>query len=90
MTSPLVDVNIWQRVLERFFGPRQLTDIRYDPYLQELSYKIVEHENAKEINWAVLDFAAQHCISVKPKCDACFLNIKCKYLQKNGKSDRSD
>src|SRR5690349_20790111 len=51
---PLIDVNM-ARVLERFFGPRQLADIRYDPYLQRLSYKIVEHESAKEINWAVLD-----------------------------------
>jgi A/G-specific adenine glycosylase len=38
--SPLVDVNM-ARVLERFFGPRQMADIRYDPYLQDLAYKVV-------------------------------------------------
>jgi A/G-specific adenine glycosylase len=54
--SPLVDVNM-ARVLERFYGARKMADIRYDPYLQELSYKIVNHESAKKINWAVLDFA---------------------------------
>jgi A/G-specific adenine glycosylase len=77
--SPLVDVNM-SRVLERFFGPRKLADIRYDPYLQELSYKIVEHENAKEVNWAVLDFAAIICKS-KPLCEACFLNRRCNYVK---------
>lgn len=47
--SPLVDINM-SRVLELFFGPRKMADIWFDPYLQNLSYKIVEHENAKEIN----------------------------------------
>ncbi|MEO6539424.1 MAG: hypothetical protein ABIN74_00480 [Ferruginibacter sp.] len=78
--SPLVDVNM-SRVLERFFGPRKMADIRYDPYLQELSYKIVDHENAKEINWAVLDFAALVCIAKIPKCNICPLSTKCSYLQ---------
>jgi A/G-specific adenine glycosylase len=75
--SPLVDVNM-ARVLERFFGERQLADIRYDPYLQELSYKIVEHENPKQINWAVLDFAAIIC-KPKPLCLICPLAKKCKF-----------
>jgi A/G-specific adenine glycosylase len=75
--SPLVDVNM-SRVLERFFGPRKLADIRYDPYLQKLSYKIVEHESAKEINWAILDFAALIC-RPKPLCDVCPLRSKCCY-----------
>lgn len=75
--SPLVDVNM-ARVLERFFGSRQLADIRYDPYLQELSYKIVKHENTKQINWAILDFAALVC-KPKPLCSACMLNTFCIY-----------
>lgn len=55
--SPLMDVNM-ARVIERFFGPRKMADIRYDPYLQDLAYKIVNHPEAKYINFAVLDFAA--------------------------------
>jgi A/G-specific adenine glycosylase len=78
--SPLIDVNM-SRVLERFFGPRKLADIRYDPYLQELSYKIVEHESAKEMNWAVLDFAALICRAKNPLHDICPLNSKCKYFR---------
>ena len=77
--SPLVDVNM-ARVLERFFGPRQMADIRYDPYLQELSYRIVKHVNAKEVNWAVLDFAALIC-KPKPLCLLCPLASKCSYYE---------
>jgi A/G-specific adenine glycosylase len=74
--SPLLDVNM-ARVLERYFGPRQKSDIRYDPYLQVLSKKIVNHSNFKEINWAILDFGAKTCISKKPKCSICTLSENC-------------
>lgn len=77
--SPLVDVNM-ARVLERFFGPRKMADIRYDPYLQKLSFKIVNHENAKEINWAVLDFAALVCRSRNPKHGICPLKGHCNFF----------
>ncbi|MEQ9165436.1 MAG: hypothetical protein RLO12_04210 [Fulvivirga sp.] len=48
--SPLLDVNM-ARVLERYFGPRKLADIRHDPYLQDLAKRIVNHFSSKEINW---------------------------------------
>ena len=76
--SPLVDVNM-SRVLERFFGPRKMADIRYDPYLQSLSFKVVGHKKTKEINWAILDFSAIIC-RPKPLCLICVLNRKCKYF----------
>jgi A/G-specific adenine glycosylase len=76
--SPLVDVNM-ARVLERFFGPRTMADIRYDPYLQKLSHRIVEHRSAKEMNWAVLDFAAGVCKARRPVCNICVLKLKCNY-----------
>jgi A/G-specific adenine glycosylase len=79
--SPLIDVNM-SRVLERFFGARKLADIRYDPYLQMLSYKIVEHENAKEMNWAILDFAALIC-KPKPLCLICPLAKPCSFYNGN-------
>jgi len=78
--KPLLDVNM-ARVLERYFGPRQLTDIRYDPYLQNLSHQVVNHENSKQINWAILDFAALICKSRNPKCVTCFLSAGCKYYK---------
>lgn len=74
--APLLDVNM-ARLLERFFGERKMADIRYDPYLQTLAYRIVNVEKSKELNWAILDFAALICKKRKPKCEACWLKTKC-------------
>jgi A/G-specific adenine glycosylase len=78
--APLVDVNM-ARVLERYFGPRKMSDIRYDPYLQELAYRIVNHVETKKINWAILDFAALICQARKPKCVDCLLKENCLYYR---------
>lgn len=80
--SPLVDVNM-ARVIERFFGPRKMADIRYDPYLQELAYKIVNSIDSKYINWAILDFAALICQARKPKCESCRLSNECFFICRN-------
>jgi A/G-specific adenine glycosylase len=77
--KPLIDVNM-ARVLERYFGPRQLSDIRYDRYLQELSHKVANHQDSKLISWAILDFAALVCKSRKPLCTECILKTNCKYF----------
>jgi A/G-specific adenine glycosylase len=78
--SPLLDVNM-ARVLERFFGPRKLADIRYDPYLQELAGTVVSHPETVKLNWAILDFAALVCESRSPKCSNCDLKKCCKYYE---------
>ncbi|MCK5617308.1 hypothetical protein KAR91_86390 [Candidatus Pacearchaeota archaeon] len=75
-SQPLLDVNM-ARVLERFFGPRKLADIRYDPYLQDLARKVLPMKNTKEFNWANLDFAAMICKARKPLCQECPMNSKC-------------
>jgi len=76
--SPLLDVNM-ARVLERFFGPRKLADIRYDPYLQELSKRVTTHDEIVPINWAILDFAALICKAHRPICEKCLIFKNCKY-----------
>lgn len=76
-SSPLLDVNM-ARVLERYFGPRRLADIRYDPYLQQLALIIVNHLKTKELNWAILDLASIVCKS-KPYCINCPFNSHCSY-----------
>ena len=76
--EPFLDVNM-ARVLERFFGERTLADIRYDPYLQELSRKVVNVKNCLEINWAILDFAALICSKRSPKHECCPLKDMCKF-----------
>jgi len=73
---PLLDSNM-ARVLERVFGPRELSDIRYDPYLQALAFEIVQCKDAKELNWAILDLAASECLPRKPNCTTCPLGSIC-------------
>ena len=50
--QPLLDANM-ARVLERYFGPRKLSDIRYDPYLQHLAKTVVDCSDSIALNWAV-------------------------------------
>jgi len=78
--APLLDVNM-ARVLERCFGPRKLVDIRYDPWLQALSRRVVRHANARAINWAILDLAASTCTIRNPHCAACPLNSCCRHAR---------
>lgn len=85
---PLLDVNM-SRLLERFFGPRDMSDIRYDPYLQDLAYKIINVPAPKVINWAILDFASAVCKARNPACKECPLNVKCKFYRENRAAKRS-
>lgn len=81
--EPFVDVNM-ARVVDRFFGPRKLVDIRYDPYLHAVAGEIVK--NKKEsltLNWAVLDFAALVCKAGRPRCEICPMTKKCLYYSQN-------
>ena len=81
--QPLLDANM-ARVLERYFGPRTLRDIRYDPYLQDLARKVVDCPDSIALNWAVLDFAAKTCLIRRPKCSQCVLASECSFAQKSG------
>ncbi|WP_332732638.1 hypothetical protein [Flavihumibacter sp.] len=85
--TPLLDVNM-ARVIERVFEPRKLADIRYDPHLQQLSLKVIQHPLSLHLNWAILDFAALICTARIPKCLVCPINSICLYykeLSKEGK-----
>lgn len=75
--AALMDVNM-ARVMERFFGARKLADIRYDPFLQKLSARIVDHKSCPDLNWAILDFAALVCKARQPMCGQCLLKRKCR------------
>ncbi len=76
MPQPLLD-NSMARLIERYWGPRRLVDIRDDPYLQQLSHFIVACDNPALVNWAILDFAASICRLKKPECDICTLRSSC-------------
>ena len=78
---PLLDANM-ARVLERVFGPRNLADIRYDPYLQKLALEVVQCEEARKLNWAILDLAATTCRTNRPHCEECPLMSTCQAAKK--------
>ncbi|MFW5871970.1 MAG: hypothetical protein ACOCUT_02590 [bacterium] len=80
--SPLLDVNM-ARLLERFFGERKLADIRHDLYLQTLAYRVVNIEESKELNWAILDYASLICKKINSNCFNCLIYRKCKYYMQN-------
>jgi A/G-specific adenine glycosylase len=73
---PLLDVNM-ARVIERYVRPRRLSDIRYDPWLQEAAHWLVRHARPELVNWATLDFASATCLARNPRCDACSLATWC-------------
>ncbi len=75
---PLIDVNM-ARVLERYFGPRSLADIRFDTYLQHLAQRVVQCNQPLLVNWGILDLAASICTREKPACPACPLRRGCRY-----------
>jgi A/G-specific adenine glycosylase len=79
---PLLDANM-ARVLERYFGPRQLADIRDDPYLQSLAMQVVNCNHPERVNWAILDLAALVCETRKPLCVECPLRSACRYFKSN-------
>ena len=78
--EPLLDSNM-ARLLERFFGPRERADIRYDDYLQRLSRRVLSKADAKLLNWAILDLAALVCRASNPRCAACPLASECWYYR---------
>ncbi|MYC97209.1 MAG: hypothetical protein F4X14_19810 [Caldilineaceae bacterium SB0661_bin_32] len=81
--QPLLDANM-ARVLERYFGPRKLRDIRYDPYLQDLASRVVDCPDSIALNWAILDFAAKTCSIRRPKCSQCVLASECSFAKEPG------
>ena len=76
--APLLDVNM-ARVLERYFGPRQLSDIRYDGYLQDLAWRTVDCDDALAVNWGMLDIGSMICRARQPICSDCPLSRGCNF-----------
>lgn len=79
---PLLDSNM-ARLLERYFGPSDRVDLRYDPYLQSLAHTLVDHPRTVDINWAVLDFAADVCRPRMPRCESCPVADSCYYAARS-------
>lgn len=87
--APLLDSNL-ARVLERYFGPRSKADIRYDPYLQALAWRVADCEEPLSLNWAALDLAAKICTAREPKCRECPLRRGCKFASGTSVAKRDE
>lgn len=88
-SQPLLDANM-ARVLERYFGPRKLVDIRYDPYLQSVAREVVTGDSARLVNWAVLDLAALVCEQKTPRCSVCPVVERCRFAREQGSLAREE
>jgi len=84
--AALLDVNM-ARVLSRYFNPQEFKDVRNDKLLQDLAHNVINVKKCKELNWAILDFAAIVCKSSKPRCNNCVLKSKCKYFKINNSAE---
>jgi A/G-specific adenine glycosylase len=80
--AALLDVNM-ARVVARVFNHGQIKDIRSDKQLQELAREVTNIKLCKELNWAILDFAAMVCKSSKPSCNDCPLQKRCSFNREN-------
>jgi len=75
---PLLDTNM-ARIIERYIKPRNLADIRHDPWLQEASHYLVNRDNPRTLNWACLDVGALYCKPRNPACMSCPLRRGCRH-----------
>jgi A/G-specific adenine glycosylase len=72
----LLDTNI-VRILGRIFGIKTTDASRRSKRFQELSESILDKENTREFNYALIDLGALICKPKKPLCPACPLNQMC-------------
>lgn len=86
--AALLDVNM-TRVLSRFFYPKDFKDVRNDKVIQELAHNVINVKACKELNWAILDFAALVCKARNPKCNECKLSSKCSFFDLNKRVEDS-
>lgn len=74
--EPLLDANT-VRILGRIFGVQVTDGSRRKKSFQELAQSILDRDNPREFNYALIDLGALICKPKKPLCVACPLNQMC-------------
>ncbi|MBO8161842.1 MAG: A/G-specific adenine glycosylase [Thermosipho sp. (in: Bacteria)] len=75
----VVDTNVI-RIIERVFGVKSSKcRPRNDKLIWEFADSLVDTENPKDYNYAVLDFASLVCRARNPKCSLCEIYKICEY-----------
>lgn len=80
--ASIPDTNVI-RLLQRFFGlynPRKSHRGSPPKALRAVALDVVPEGGARELNYAMLDFGALVCTSLRPKCEECPLSMKCEAL----------
>jgi A/G-specific adenine glycosylase len=78
--EPLLDINM-ARLLGRFLGPSEGTEVKPRRALHALALRLVRSKRALEVNWAALDFGALVCRARRPLCPECPLRARCHYAR---------
>lgn len=76
LPEPMLDTNI-VRILGRVSGTKVTDGSRRSKRFQELSELILQKENSRELNWALIDLGALVCKPRKPNCGECPLISRC-------------
>jgi A/G-specific adenine glycosylase len=74
--APLVD-GVTARVYRRYLGLPGNLPATSDEKLWEAVAAVTPRARIREWNWAVLDLAAEVCLPVRPRCEACPLAGRC-------------
>ena len=81
--QPVVDGNVY-RVLARYFGvDTPINSTSGVKYFKQLAREVMNTENIRDYNQAIMEFGAIQCAPKNPKCSNCPLNESCVALQKS-------
>lgn len=76
----IVDTNV-VRVFSRFFGIRIKGDGRRDKKITSIAERFVDCDNPRQVNFAIIDFAALLCKKINPRHLQCFVRQECAYYE---------
>jgi A/G-specific adenine glycosylase len=81
--QPVVDGNVY-RVLARYYGvDTPINSTEGVKYFKDLAREVMDSENIRDYNQAIMEFGAMQCAPKNPNCSDCPLNESCLALQKN-------
>ena len=73
---PVIDTNT-ARVVARFFGIAARGELRRERHVRNLLNQMLDYRQPRELNWALIDFAAEVCRARIPRCSACPVEGSC-------------
>lgn len=79
--EPVVDGNVY-RVLARYFGVETpINSSEGVKYFKVLARKVMDADNIRDYNQAIMEFGAIQCAPKNPNCEQCPLNKSCMALK---------